>query len=158
MDNFRENKFFALFFQKWDFGNLGIFVQASAKPSLLELCRAQPKNMNAVRNLCKSNAKKLASFAETPPKIMTQFVIFVQASAKPSLLELCRAQPKNMNAVRNLCKSNAKKLASFAETPPKIMTQFVICASERRAGVINKEAKYHQYTRIFDKKLRFYKK
>ena len=107
MDNFRENKFFALFFQKWDFGNLGIFVQASAKPSLLELCRAQPKNMNAVRNLCKSNAKKLAS---------------------------------------------------FAETPPKIMTQFVICASERRAGVINKEAKYHQYTRIFEKKLRFYKK
>ena len=41
-------------------GNLGIFEQASAKPSLLELCRAQPKIMNEVRNLCKSNAKKLA--------------------------------------------------------------------------------------------------
>ena len=37
--------------QKWEFGNLGIFVQASAEPSLLELCRAPPKIMNVVRNL-----------------------------------------------------------------------------------------------------------
>lgn len=32
-----------------------------------------------------------------------------------------------------------------------------ICASERRAGVINKEAKYHQYTRIFEKNCVFTK-
>ncbi len=29
---------------------MGLFEQASAEPSLLELCRAQPKNMNVVRN------------------------------------------------------------------------------------------------------------
>jgi hypothetical protein len=33
-------------------GRKGIFAQASAEPSLLELCRVQPKIMNVVRKFC----------------------------------------------------------------------------------------------------------
>ena len=62
-------------FQKWEFGNLGIFEQASAKPSLLELCRAPPKIKNAVRNLSKrAQSQTCLSYAERLQKSRTQFV------------------------------------------------------------------------------------